>query len=253
VFYLVPLVRATIIEVREYRGKTVMCAYSGLIGVAKSCGIDSYERVFTGTVKSALEVGQTDKLLQLVPDEVFLGDSSEVTAIVNQGCVSAEIQTGDRWLFYLSRDPETHNLRLPHDSPSGPISEADDEISMLRQLVRAKDSGLLVGTVSIREERQDGRATTLASHRVIAREVTRGSLHSTYTSANGYFLFNLPAGSYDVIVAPEYGLHAFEGLGPMLDGSVPVKNGQCWQHDFTVTRSKKRNRVVSRQSLSSDR
>ena len=55
--------------------------------VGRNCGTDGYVRVFTGTVKSAVDVGDTDKQLELAPDEVFIGDKSEVTATVNQACL----------------------------------------------------------------------------------------------------------------------------------------------------------------------
>jgi hypothetical protein len=61
---MVPLVSAEIVELRDYHGKRVMCGYSGLIGVAKACGTEEYARVFTGIVRSAVEVGDTDKLLK---------------------------------------------------------------------------------------------------------------------------------------------------------------------------------------------
>jgi hypothetical protein len=72
---MVPSLSAVIVEIREYHGKQVSCIHSGLRGVAKQCGTEGYECVFTGFVRSSVEVGDTDKLLQLVPDEAFVGDS----------------------------------------------------------------------------------------------------------------------------------------------------------------------------------
>jgi hypothetical protein len=51
------------------------------------CGTFGYARVFTATVKSATEISDTDKRLELIPDEIFLGSASEVTATVNQACL----------------------------------------------------------------------------------------------------------------------------------------------------------------------
>jgi len=100
VFCVVPSLSADIVEMREYHGKQVTCIHSGIRGFGKMCGTYGYARVFTGTVRSVVEIGDTDKRLQLVPDEVFLGDSaSEVTATTNQACLHAEIEAGDKWLF----------------------------------------------------------------------------------------------------------------------------------------------------------
>ncbi len=119
---LVPFLSAVIVEEREYHGKKVSCLHGGLVGVAKGCGTEGYAQVFTGTVKSATDVGETDKRLQIIPDEIFLGDSAkEVTAIANQACLRSEIQAGDKWLFYLYRDPKSETLVLPYDSPSKPV------------------------------------------------------------------------------------------------------------------------------------
>jgi hypothetical protein len=58
---------------------------SGFGSLPKMWGVTtSYARVFTGTVKSATEAGDVEKRVQLVPDKVFVGDASEVTAIGNQ-------------------------------------------------------------------------------------------------------------------------------------------------------------------------
>jgi hypothetical protein len=51
------------------------------------CGTFGSARVFTATVKSATEISDTDKRLELIPDEIFLGSASEVTATVNQACL----------------------------------------------------------------------------------------------------------------------------------------------------------------------
>jgi hypothetical protein len=55
---MVPSLSAVIVEIREYHGKQVQCLYSGLRGVAKQCGTEGYARVFTGFVRSSVEVGR---------------------------------------------------------------------------------------------------------------------------------------------------------------------------------------------------
>ena len=230
---LVPFLSAVIVEEKEFHGKRVTCLYSGLIGVARSCGTQGYDRVFTGTVRSSAEVGHTDKLLEIEPDEVFLGDSKPVKAITNQACLNSEIQTGDKWLFYLYRDNTSNTLVSPYDGRSKPLTAAEDDISTLRHLVRLTDSGMLVGKVDRREGPKDSEFIPLANHKVIAKNA-KGIKYTAYTNENGYFEFELPPGSYDLSAAQEYALEEDETIGSMLRGSVPVEKGKCWEHDFTV-------------------
>lgn len=231
---LVPFLSAVIVVEKEYHGKRVTCLYSGLIGVARSCGTEGFERVFTGTVRSSTDVGDTDKLLEIEPDEVFVGDSKTVKAITNQACLNTELQTGDKWLFYLYRDKESNTLVSPYDGSSKPLSAADDDISMLRRLVRLTDSGMLVGKVDRVAGTNGGESTPLGNHKVIAKNVKDRMKYTVSTSENGYFEFELPPGSYDLSTAPEYALKEIETFGSMLRGSVPVEKGKCWEHDFTV-------------------
>jgi len=235
----VPSLSAVIVEIREYHGKQVQCVHSGLMGVAKGCGTENYERVFTGIVRSSVEVGDTDKLLEIVPDEVFVGDSSAVTAITNQACLHTDIQAGDKWLFYFQRRPNKEEdspndaLVLSYGGPSKPISEAEDDISLLRVLGHLKSTGILIGTIERLGETEHSNPTPLANHKVVAKSVANGTEYSAYTSEKGYFKFELPVGKYDVTTAPEYGLREVEGFGSMR-GSISVEKRQCWEHDFAV-------------------
>jgi hypothetical protein len=232
---MVPSLSAVIVEIRVYHGKQVQCIHSGMRGVARLCGTEGYARVFTGVVSSSVEVGHTDKLLQLVPDEVFVGDSSEVTVITNQACLDTDIEAGDKWLFYLYRDPKSDKLILSYDGPSKPIGKAEDDVSMLRSLGLVTDTGIIIGTIKRLGETGDVMPTPLANHKVVAKNVKSGGEYSTSTSEGGHFTFELPVGRYDVTPAPEYGLlEGEEGFAPMLKGSIPVEKHRCWEHDFAV-------------------
>lgn len=167
---MVPSLSAVIVEIRVYHGKQVQCIHSGLRGVAKQCGTEGYARVFTGVVSSSVEVGDTNKLLQLVPDEVFVGDPNEVTVITNQACLNIDIQAGDKWLFYLYRDPKSDKLILSYDGPSKPIAKAEDDVSMLRVLGRVTDTGIIIGTIERLGETGDVMPTSLANHKVVCQE-----------------------------------------------------------------------------------
>lgn len=229
-----PSLSAQIVESREYHGKQVSCAYSGLVGVAKSCGTEGYARVFTGIVRSSVEKGDTDKILELVPDEVFVGDHSDATAIVDQACLGTDIQAGDKWLFYLNRDPNSDALVLSYAGPSKSIGKSEDDISMLRHLGQLKNEGILIGTIERLSDSEEGEATALANHKLIARNVANHKQYMAYTNEKGHFEFDLPPGTYDLTTAPEYGLREVESSGSMLPGSVPVEDQKCWERDFAV-------------------
>lgn len=225
---LVPFLSAEIVEQREYHGQMVTCIHSGLVGVARSCGTKGYARVFTGTVKSAIEVGDTDKRLELIPDEIFLGDpKNEVIAITNQACLRTEIQAGDKWLFYLYRDTKSDTLVLPYDSPSKPINIAGDDIAMLRDVGRLPNSGILLGKVERFGETSDVEPVPLDNHKVVAKSVANGTEYTTFTNANGHFELELPAGSYDVTASTERGFREVERFSSMLRGRIPVAEQQC--------------------------
>jgi hypothetical protein len=108
VIAVVPSLSAVVVEFREWHGKQIQCMHGGnSLNPIQICGTQFYARVFTGTVKSDVDITDTDKLLVLIPDEIFLGGPfSEVTATVNQACLPQnrpEIEVGDKWLFYLQK------------------------------------------------------------------------------------------------------------------------------------------------------
>jgi hypothetical protein len=229
-----PSLPAQIVDVHEYHGKQATCVYSGLIGTARSCGTEGYVRVFTGTVRSTAELGDTDKLLRIVPDEAFVGDSGEAIVITDQACLNKDIKAGDRWLFYLDRDPQSNKLVMSYDGPSKPITEAEDDISMLRDLEHLGDTGLIIGTIELLRGSNNAKPTPIANLEVIAKNIKTGDKYSAYTNERGYFEFRLPVGEYDVNPAPTHGLAEVTGPFSMLKGSIPAEKQRCWEHDFTV-------------------
>lgn len=90
-----------------------MCSRALYSSAGWACGRYNYARVFTGTVKSAVEVGDTDKRLQLIPDEVFLGSGRKHTAgdltltgLFDRGTISASF-----WpVLYPKRRKESNAL-----------------------------------------------------------------------------------------------------------------------------------------------
>jgi hypothetical protein len=199
------------------------------------CGTHGYTRVFTGTVRSAVDVSDTEKRLELIPDEVFLGDTSELTATVNQECLAEnepDIKSGDKWLFYVrpkrywdrgTRPVNTDGLEVAWDSPSKPVSEAEDDVATLRHLVGLTDKGILAGNVvRIGATVDKLNPTAVPNHRVVATSVQSGTEYTSFTNGNGHFELELPPGSYDVTASTERGLRDAE---PFIPGAVYLEYG----------------------------
>ncbi len=220
---VVPSLSAVIVELRMYHGKQVQCMHSGLHSSAgKICGTYGYARVFTGTVKSATEISDTDKRLELIPDETFLGPAAEVTATVNQACMpenEPEIQAGDKWLFYLQtpwrqgQNGQEQELVLPYDSRSGPLNSAStqEEISTLRHLARLTDAGVITGYVT-RMEMKDPKINSIpvSDWSLIAKSVSTGIEYKTLTDTNGHVEFEVPPDRYKVTANTQHGSWAPE-------------------------------------------
>ena len=134
---------ALVAEDRMYHGTMVQCLHGGAWIGQRNLGVYTRAQIykelaFTGTVKSVVEVSFTDRRLQIVPDEVFLGDvSGEITATMNQACLRdnpPDVKAGDKWLFFvrtLYRDAIPYDV-VDFDSPAQPVSLAQYDICLLR-------------------------------------------------------------------------------------------------------------------------
>jgi hypothetical protein len=210
------------IEIREYRGKQIACVTGGLQSFVRSCGTsNSYETVFVGSVVSVKEVTDTDRRLQLMPEEVFFGNSDGLlTANTSQGACLGEFQAGDKWLFYLQRDPKTKALLLSYGSPTRPIAEAQKEIPLLRRLTQMNDSGIIMGHVTrpISNDNKSETSIPVADHKIIARQKASGREYAAFTDSDGTYEFEpLAPGSYHLSANTAEGLWAEEGsttVGP---------------------------------------
>ena len=208
---VVPSLSAVVAEGRLYHGKMVQCMHGGswpdvIAHGGPHCGTEGYERVFVGTVQSATDISDTHKRLQIIPDEVFVGDPvGEVTATVNQACLSPnepEIKAGDKWLFYLRTRKYLHpdgdpayitsdgQLELRFDSPSGRLSDRQRCLTALR-VERMADSGDVIdaafhGTLAGRITHADGRAAKYTQVSIVP--VSPGGVQFTIvTDQQGHF------------------------------------------------------------------
>jgi hypothetical protein len=211
-----------IIEDREYHGQTIMCALSGLRGFDSTCGLDKfYEDIFLRSVVTVAEVADNEFQLTLMPEEVFLGSSVAVLDVkTNQGDCLPEIVPGSRWLFFLRRDEKDHALYLEYGSGSGPEKDEQEQITLLRRLMKMDHSGYVHGYVSGSDFKpaqnpdsmDEEDHVDLPNHRVIATPKGHGKLFTASTDKDGNFEFeSLPSGSYHFSANTAAGLWAEEG------------------------------------------
>jgi len=224
-----------IIEMREYKGKTISCALSGLRGWGEPCGSDeNYAFIFAGTVLSTTDISDTEKTLQLAPHEMFRGaPTTQLTVTTEQGACLPEIHAGEEWLFYLRRDEKSQALVLAYGSPSKPIADAQEDISTLRRTSAMADSGLIMGTVYhyVRED-SDGMKSSnwepVANHRVTATRKPDGVEYSAISDADGHYEFDpLPLGSYRITANTQAGLWAE-------DGPTEIRPHSCTAYQFEL-------------------
>lgn len=200
-----------------------------------SIGGQQYTRVFTGIVRFAEDVSDSDKLLELVPDEVFVGDKSEVTATVMEACLpedEPELKVGDKWLFYIRPKPyvdgithhiSTRGFEVPWYGPSKPVSEANDDIATLRRMGELADKGILTGrVVRVGETVDNLNPTAVPNHKVIAKNLSTGTEYIAFTNSNGRFEFELPHGHYEVSASTKGGLRDGE---PFEENAVALEYG----------------------------
>jgi hypothetical protein len=206
-----------------------------IFGPTQICGTQGYARVFTGTVASVVATSDTENRLELIPDEVFLGDPiGKVAATVPRSCLpwnQSEIHSGDKWLFYLRRDPYYANdLELPYYSPSKPLSQAEDDIATLRHLAHLTGhQSIIAGTVERLGETYDQSPTPVPDHKMIAKGLF--GEYIAFTNNNGHFEFELPPDTYDVAADTQRGLRELETIEPR---SRYIANGACLKTDFSL-------------------
>jgi Carboxypeptidase regulatory-like domain len=224
-----------IIEMREYKGKTISCGRSGLRGWGETCGLDAdYTYIFTGTVLSRSDISDAEKRLQVTPHEMFRGvPATQLTVVTEQDDCLPELRVGEEWLLYLQRDEKAHSLVLAYGSLSKPIAEAQQEISTLRRTIAMSDSGLIIGNVShyVRDDSDGDKSTTtelVANHKVSVVRQSDGAEYSTISDSDGNYEFEpLPIGSYTLTANTQPGLWA-------PDWAITIRPRSCHAYQFEL-------------------
>ncbi|HLJ27214.1 MAG TPA: carboxypeptidase-like regulatory domain-containing protein [Candidatus Angelobacter sp.] len=231
-----PCLLAQMVVQREYHGKQILCGLSGLRGFASPCGLDgNYAYIFIGSVLSVAGQSDTEKRLQLRPQEIFLGAPvGELMVTTSQGDCLGDIQPGNRWLFYLQRDKATNQLVLAYGSPSGTFGEGEEDIARLRRLTEMTNLGIIRGYIDqpIWNDDEHGFESeefrNVPNHKVVVTRESDGAEHWAFTGTDGNFEFEpLPSGKYHVTANTAQGLWAEEG-------STEVRSQGCSMIQFEL-------------------
>jgi len=200
-------------------------------------------------------ISNTEKLLVLAPDEIFVGEPAEqVIARVDESCPSQDlqaIQTGDRWLFFLAG----YGLRLADGTPtevivrygdrSKPLFEAQDDIETLRRLPYLTDSAIITGKVlRIGPTIDKLDPTPLRNYRIVAKAASTEREYTAITNVSGNYRFEVPTDSYEVTANTDRGFR--ESEDHFYRSSTHIADGACLEVDFTLlTNGKLAGRVTT--------
>jgi hypothetical protein len=229
VFSWPTVARAQIIILEKVGDKTVVCSRSGLTSSFKDCGVraDWYTYVFVGAISGVAPVGNDEKQIQLVPEEVFLGSpEAPLTVLTSQADCMREFKVGDRWLFYL-RKVEGEPLVLDYyANDSLPVADAQNQIATLRRMGKIGNAGIVRGQV-VRGELFSGEV--VPNVEVTATRQSDSKQSFSVTDPDGRYEFPpLPPGKYKITAQPV-------GSYQPDDSEVDLASGACL--DITLDRS----------------
>jgi hypothetical protein len=227
--FLLPLLASGVVCIAQ---QTRVCntSYAGSADHF-DCGQDKLNNayVFVGTVRAVHPAPEDEKYVEIVPDEVFLGDPGHlITALTMQGrCF--DLVVGQQWLFYL-RNIDGKIVLEYNMWNSAPVSEMSFQLETLRRLKNLVGTGLLRGTV-VRDltafpiESRNGRkkddANAVPGAHITAVRRTDQATFSAVSSKDGSYEFPpLPVGDYEIEVDPIGNFHA-------VDSSAGIKEGEC--------------------------
>jgi hypothetical protein len=196
------------------------------------CGLDKLNNayVLVGTISAVRPAPDNEKYIEIVPDEVFLGDLEHlIAAITSQGSCFEHLEAGQQWLFYLRNIDGKITLDY-NMQQSAPVSEMSSRLETLRRLKNLNGTGLLRGTVerkpfasSSDDDDGDKKADTnaVSGARITAvRQSDQATFHVISSKDGSYEFPPLPVGDYKLEIDPIGGFHP---TGSFAD----IKEGEC--------------------------
>jgi hypothetical protein len=196
------------------------------------CGLDKLNNayVFVGTISAVHPAPEKEKSVEIVPNEVFLGEPGHsITALTSQGSCFEHLEPGQQWLFSL-RNADGNALLAYNDQSSAPVSEMSSHLETLRRLKNLVGTGLLRGRV-LRElfasssddddgsKKEDANAVP-GAHITVVRESDQATFSAVSDKDGSYEFQPLPVGDYEVEVDP---IGSFHPVGSFAD----IKEGEC--------------------------
>jgi Carboxypeptidase regulatory-like domain len=216
---------AQVIEGRQVDGRSVWYSHTGIFSDLKDCAgkADWYAYVFVGSIAEIAPADKDEKILQIIPEEVFHGDpASPLSVLTSQAPCFPKMTVGDRWLFFLRQEKDKPIDLDYYGNDSLPLANAQQQIETLRNLKSVGDFGIVQGQVL---ERTPDNPTPVPHATVVAHLQYDERKFVATTGDDGRFEFQpLPPGSYKFTVDPIGSLRIESGAA----GWLPLRSGGCW-------------------------
>ncbi len=205
------------------------------------CGLDKPNNayVFVGTISSVHPAPEKEKYVEIVPNEVFLGDPGHsITALTSQASCFGHLEAGQQWLFYL-RNIDGQIILDGNMQESARVGDVGPHLETLRRMKNLVGTGLLRGRV-VRElsadnselfpfssdddnENRKKDANAVPGARITLVRESDKATYKTVSGKNGSYEFPpLPVGGYEVDVDP---IGHFHPVGEYAD----IEEGGCWK------------------------
>jgi Carboxypeptidase regulatory-like domain len=216
---------AQVIEGRQVDGRSVWYSHTGIFSDLKDCAgkADWYAYVFVGSIAEIAPADKDEKILQIIPEEVFHGDpASPLSVLTSPAPCFPKMTVGDRWLFFLRQEKDKPIDLDYYGNDSLPLANAQQQIETLRNLKSVGDFGIVQGQVL---ERTPDNPTPVPHATVVAHLQYDERKFVATTGDDGRFEFQpLPPGSYKFTVDPIGSLRIESGAA----GWLPLRSGGCW-------------------------
>jgi hypothetical protein len=183
------------------------------------CGLDKLNNayVFVGTISSVHPAPEKEKYVEIVPNEIFLGDPGHsITALTSQASCFGHLEAGQQGLFYL-RNIDGQIILDGNMLESAPVDKVGSHLDTLRKLKSLVGTGLLRGTVQRKlfvsssddedgSKKEDANAVP-GAHITAVRESDKTAFNTVSDKDGSYEFPPLPVGDYEVDVDPVGSFH----------------------------------------------